>query len=131
MRIHFASCLLAVAQAAERNFGSPWYYGSFGHHGSGFVDQNWMPNDITFTPQGYYNPTYGGYMVVSFPDTSTLMVLTSATTETRHLTLTIPSLIGSTLQMIPTTIVVTPKIVKRSIKFSWSMSLQSKFPGLS
>ena len=68
MRIHFASCLLAVAQAAERNFGTPWYYGSFGHHGSGFVDQNWMPNDIAFTPQGYYNPTYGGYKVVSFPE---------------------------------------------------------------
>lgn len=68
MRIHFAGCLVAIANAVERNFGSPWYYGSFGHHGSGFVDQNYDPNALTFTAAGYYTPQHGGYKVVSFPE---------------------------------------------------------------
>lgn len=69
MRTIFASALVHIAIAVERQVGNGYYYGSYGSPGSGYVDQNYKPTDIDLGAPYSYNPATGGYIIVPFPET--------------------------------------------------------------
>ena len=69
MRPFFASALIQIAAAVERQVGNGYYYGSYGSPGSGYVDQHYKPTPINLGAPGSYNPATGGYIIVPFPET--------------------------------------------------------------
>ena len=71
----FAAALLTVANAVQitpepRPYENPaYYYGSYGGLNNGFVDDFYNPTPVLVGPPGSYNPAYGGYVYVDFPET--------------------------------------------------------------
>ena len=70
MRTYFASVLLATANAVSlKDYGGDYYYNSYGGYNNGFVDHNYNPVGFSVGPPGSFNPAYGGYIYVDFPET--------------------------------------------------------------
>lgn len=73
----FATALLSVANAVQikqtrQNYAydnPAYYYGSYGGYNNGFVDDFYDPSGVLVGPPGSYNPAYGGYIYVDFPET--------------------------------------------------------------
>ena len=77
----FAAALLSAANAVSLRtsksinldanpYDNPaYYYGSYGGLNNGFVDDLYHPTPVAVGPPGSYNPAYGGYIYVDFPET--------------------------------------------------------------